>query len=242
MRRILLIIFRNFFRLPYAFFGLCYYAWRTNKYSEERKYSFIKKFTRWIVTSGRVNLEVHGQENIPEENGFMFFPNHQGLFDGFAIVEACPVSFSTVYKKELKNIPFLKQMFACVKAIALDRKDVWQGADVIKQVTKEVKDGRNYMIFAEGTRSQNENQLLDFKGGSFKSAIRAKCPIMPVALIDSYRVFDTGSITRATVQVHFLDVLYYEDYKGLSAVKVAGLVKSAIENTIAEYSIENNSR
>jgi len=236
MKRILLIIIRNIFRLPYIYFRLFYYALRTNNYSDEHKYAFIKKFTKWIVSAGRVNIEIYGLENIPEENGFMFFPNHQGLFDGFAIVEACPVPFSTVYKQELKNIPFLKQLFTCVKAISLDRKDVWQGADVIKQVTKEVKDGRNYMLFAEGTRSRNKNQLMDFKGGSVKSAVRAKCPIMPVALIDSYKVFDTGTIAKVTVQVHFLDVLYYEDYKELSAVKIADLVKGAIENTIAEYS------
>ena len=164
-----------------------------------------------------------------------FLKTHQGLFDGFAIVDACSMPFSTVYKKELQNIPFLKQIFACVKAIALDRGDIRQGLAIIQQVTKEVKAGRNYMIFAEGTRSLSKNQLLDFKGGSFKSAMKAKCPIVPVALIDSYKVFDTGSTERTTVQVHFLDALRYEDYRGLSTVEVAELVKAAIEKAITEH-------
>ena len=235
MKRILIIILRNILRLPYVYFGMCYYARRADKHSEEHKYAFIKKIARWIVSAGRVNIEVHGQEKLPAENGFMFFPNHQGLFDGFAIVEACPVPFSTVYKKELRNIPLLKQIFACVKAVSLDRDDIKQGLAVIQQVTKEVQSGRNYMIFAEGTRSRNENELLDFKGGSFKSAVKAKCPIVPVALIDSYKVFDTGSISKTTVQVHFLDALHYEDYQGLSTVQVAELVRTAIERAIAEY-------
>ena len=235
MKRIVLIILRNILRLPYVYFGLCYYAWRTDKYSDERKYAFIKKIARWIVTAGRVKIDVYGQENLPAENGFMFFPNHQGLFDGFAIVEACPAPFSTVYKKELKNIPLLKQIFACVKAIALDREDIRKGLAVIQQVTNEVQTGRNYMIFAEGTRSRNKNQLLDFKGGSFKSAIKAKCPIVPVALIDSYKVFDTGSIAKATVQVRFLEPLLYEDYVGMGTAQVADYVKTAIEKTIAEH-------
>ena len=236
MKRIILIIIKNLFRLPYAYFGLCYYAWRTNKYSENRKYAFIKKITAWIVSTGKVNVEVYGRENIPEIDGFMFFPNHQGLFDGFALVEACPTPFSTVYKKELRNIPFLKQILTCVKAIELDRGDVRQGLAVIQQVTKEVQEGRNYMIFAEGTRSRNKNQLLDFKGGSFKSAVKAKCPIVPVALIDSYKVFDTDSISRTIVQVHFLEAIYYNDYKELSTVQIAELVKASIEKTIAAHS------
>ena len=86
-------------------------------------------------------------------------------------------------KKEVANIPFLKQVFACMKAIPLDRSDIRQGMKVILQVSEEVKNGRNYLIFAEGTRSKNQNHLLDFKGGSFKSAVKAKCPIVPIALI-----------------------------------------------------------
>ena len=39
---------------------------------------------------------------------------------------------------------------------------------------KEVKQGRNFLIFAEGTRSRQGNKLLDFKGGSFKAATKGK--------------------------------------------------------------------
>ena len=60
------------------------------------------------------------------------------------------------------------------------------------QCHKEVKNGRNYLIFAEGTRSKHGNHPQEFKGGSFKAAMKAKCPIVPVALIDTYKAFDTG--------------------------------------------------
>lgn len=122
-----------------------------------------------------------------------------------------------------------------MKAIALDRDDVRQAMKVILQVSEEVKNGRNYLIFAEGTRSRKGNQLLDFKGGSFKSAIKAQCPIVPVAIIDSYKSFDTNSIKKLTVQVHFLKPLLYEDYKDMKSTEIAKWVKSRIEETIAEY-------
>ena len=140
----------------------------------------------------------------------MFFPNHQGLYDVLAIIEACPRPFSVVAKKEIGNIPFLKQVFACMKAYMLDREDVRQAMQVIIDVTKEVKKGRNYLIFAEGTRSKKGNKIGNFKGGSFKSATKAQCPIVPVALIDSFKPFDTNSIRPVTVQVHFMKPLYYE--------------------------------
>ena len=237
MKRILLIIIRNFYRLPYIYFALRHYAKHTDTYSDEQRFSIIRKISKYIVSSGRVDIEVFGQENLPKENGFMFFPNHQGLFDAFAIVEACPMPFSTVYKKELKNIPLLKQILTCVKAVCLDRDDLRQGMVAIHQVTEALLEGRNYMIFAEGTRSRKENQVQEFKGGSFKSAMKAKCPILPVALIDSYKVFDTSSIARTTVQVRFLKTLYYEDYKDLNTTQIAAFVKESIEKAITKYEI-----
>ena len=87
-----------------------------------------------------------------------------------------------------------------MKAYALDRDDVKQAMKVIMTVSKEAAQGRNFLIFAEGTRSR-DNQLLEFKGGSFKAAIKARCPIVPIALIDSYKSFDTNSIKPLTVTV-----------------------------------------
>ena len=78
-----------------------------------------------------------------------------------------------------------------------------QSMQVIIQVTKEVKAGRNYLIFAEGTRTKDPNKSMNLKGGSFKPAVKAKCPIVPVALIDSYKSFDTKSIEKVNVQVPF---------------------------------------
>lgn len=55
---------------------------------------------------------------------------------------------------------------------------------------------------------------------------------MPVALIDSYKAFDTGSIDELTVQVHFLKPLYYEEYKDMKTTEIAAEVKQRIEETI----------
>lgn len=234
MKRILLMVFRNILLVPYMWIRLCYRAAHTEKYTEENQYAFLK----WIVIhanrGGNVHIDVHGAENIPSQNGFMFYPNHQGLYDVLAVLEACPVPFSVVAKKEIKNIQFLKQVFACMKAYMLDREDVRQAMKVILDVSDEVKKGRNYLIFAEGTRSKCGNRIGDFKGGSFKAATRAKCPIVPVALIDSFQPFDRNTIAPVTVQVHFLKPIEYEDYKAMKTTEIAALVHDKIQKTIDE--------
>ena len=234
MKRILLMVIKNILLVPWMWIKLCYHAKHTDKYTEEEQYKMLRFITLHANKGGNVKIDVHGVENLPEENGFMFFPNHQGLYDVLAIIEACPRPFSVVAKKEIADIQFLKQVFACMKAYAIDREDVKQSMQVIIQVTKEVKAGRNYLIFAEGTRTKDPNNVHEFKGGSFKCAVKAKCPIVPVALIDSYKSFDTKSIEKVTVQVHFLKPLLYEEYKDMKTVEIAQEVRARIEKVIKE--------
>lgn len=233
-----MMVLRNLLFVPYGWFKLCYYASHVEKYTEEERYALLQYIDRRANWGGRITIDAHGVENIPDKDGFMFFPNHQGLYDVLAIIQACPRPFSVAMKKEVQDIPFLKQVFACMKAIAIDREDIRQSMKVIQQVTKEVKSGRNYLIFAEGTRSKRGNKLGEFKGGSFKSAMKAQCPIIPVALIDSYKSFDTSSIAKLTVQVHFLKPIPYEEYKDMKSTEVAKMVKERIEDTISKF--ENN--
>ncbi|MBY0758680.1 lysophospholipid acyltransferase family protein [Sellimonas caecigallum] len=235
MKRIIMMVLRNLLFVPYGWFKLCYYASHVEKYTEEQRYSLLKYIDGKANKGGNVHIDVYGKENIPEQNGFMFFPNHQGLYDVLAIIEACPTPFSVVAKKEIANIPFLKQVFACMKAYMIDREDVRQAMEIIVNVTKEVKKGRNYLIFAEGTRSKQGNQPGEFKGGSFKAATKAKCPIVPVALIDAFKPFDTNTISPVTVQVHFLKPMLYEEYKDMKTTEIAQEVKRRIEEVIREY-------
>lgn len=228
------MVFRNIFLVPYAWCRLCYRAAHVNKYTEEDMYEFLRWIDLHANKGGNVHIDAHGVENIPEQNGFVFFPNHQGLYDVLAVIEASPRPFSVVAKKEIANIPFLKQIFACMKAFMLDREDVRQAMEVIINVTKEVKKGRNYLIFAEGTRSKNGNRVGTFKGGSFKCATKSKCPIVPVALVDSFKPFDMNSAAPVTVQVHFLKPLLYEDYKDMKTTEIAELVQERIQTMINE--------
>ena len=133
-----------------------------------------------------------------------------------------------------------KQIARLLHAKAMDRSDVRQSMTVIREVAEEVKKGRNYIIFAEGTRSREGNKLLSFKGGAFKSAVYAKCPIVPVAIIDSYKAFDIHSVKKMTAQIHYLEPLTYEEYKGLKTVEIAAIVKERIEAAIAQYTLENS--
>ena len=235
MKRILLMVFRNIFRVPAMWIKLCYMAKHPEKFTDEQHNKMFKYIVKRANIGGNVTIKAFGLENVPEKNGFMFFPNHQGMYDMLAVLHVFPRPVSCVYKIELKDIPFLKQIASCMKAFFLDRDDVRQSMKVIMAVADEVKKGRNYLIFPEGTRSKDGNNVGEFKGGSFKAATKTKCPIVPVALIDSFKPFDTNSIKPVTVQVHFLEPLYYEEYKDMKTTEIAEEVRRRIVETIDKY-------
>lgn len=237
MVRILLMVLRNFFRVPGAWIKLCRYAKHTEEYPELEKWQHIQYILRRAVTSGNIDLQVHGVENIPKENGFLMYGNHQGMFDVLAIAATCDNPLAAVLKKELAQVPFLKQIIACTHSFAMDREDIKQSMEVIVNVIKEVKKGRNYLIFPEGTRSRMGNKMLEFHGGSFKCALKSKCPVLPVAFIDSFKVLDQKGCKPVTVQIHYLEPILYEEYKDMNTVELAALVRSRIEETISKYAV-----
>lgn len=229
-----MMVLRNIILVPYMWIRLCWHATHVDKYTLTEHFKILRYIVAHANKGGNVKIESYGKENIPKEDGFMFFPNHQGMYDVLAIIDACDNTFSVVAKKEVANVPLLKQTFACTKSYMMDREDIRQSMQVIMNVANDVKNGKNFLIFPEGTRSKNGNVIGEFKGGSFKAATKARCPIVPVALIDSFKPFDTNTISQVTVQVHFMEPLYYEDYKDMKTTEIASTVHDRIQKKINE--------
>lgn len=225
------MVFRCIFNLPFWLIRIRQLC-NIQKYDPQTRYGFLHKIIPIIIKRGRIKIHVTGLENIPEENGYILFPNHQGLFDALAVIQTHSKPLVTVMKKEVKDIIVIKHVITMLEAEIIDREDIRQSMQVIMNMARRVQAGENFIIFAEGTRSKDGNNLLDFKGGSFKSATKAKCPIIPVAIIDSYKAFDTGEIKKLTVQIHYLKPLYYNDYKDMKSTEIAELVSGMIKEKI----------
>lgn len=235
MNRIVTMVLKNFPIVPGAWQKLCRYAKHPEKYSEEEMYRHIQYILKRAVRGGNIDLQVSGTENIPKEGGFMLYANHQGMFDVLAVAATCDIPVGAVLKKELYDIPFLHQVAICTKSFPMDREDVRQSLTVIQSVIREVKAGRNYLIFPEGTRSRNGNQMGQFHSGSFRCATRSKCPIVPVALVDSFKVLDQKGSKPVTVQIHYLKPICWEEYGNLKTTELAALVKERIAQTIEAH-------
>ncbi len=234
MNRIVTMVLRNLWIVPYLWIKLCRYARNPDKYPELERWKHLQRIMRRAIIGGRVNLTVTGQENIPTDGGFMLYSNHQGMFDVLAVAATCDVPLGAVLKKELYNIPFVHQVALSTKSFPMDREDVRQSLTVIQAVTEEVKKGRSYLIYPEGTRSRKGNEMLDFHPGSFRCATKSQCTVVPIALIDSFRVLDEPGSKPVSMQIHYLKPIEYEEYAGMKPAELAQLVKSRIAEKIQE--------
>ena len=239
MKRIVYMVIMNLFYAPIWLTTIARMAREDDSHTVQERYDYIVRMVKRIIKWGRVTVKVQGQENIPGENGFILFPNHQGLFDMLALYSTCPNPISVVIKKEAANWILVKQVLGATRSLSMDRNDMKDQAKVILEVAKRVKGGENFVIFAEGHRSRKENQILEFKRGTFKAATKAKCPIVPVALINSFRPFDINSLKRENVEIHYMEPIYPDQYIGMNTTEIAHLVHDKIQEEINKNLREN---
>ncbi len=206
-----------------------YYAKHDDKYSEEFRYQYTLKVIRQMMKTGRITTSAYGTENLPKEGGYVMFANHQGKYDALGIMHTHEKPCSVVMDDARSHGPLVREFIDLVQGERMKLHDLRQAAAVIKKVACEVEKGRKFIIFPSGGYEHRNGNFVDpFKPGCFKSAIRAKAPIVPVAIVDSWKVFDLWSLRRIHTQVYYLEPLYYEDYKSMKSVEIAELVYQRI--------------
>lgn len=93
MKRIIYMVFMNLFHAPVWLLKIARMARPGDNHTMQQRYDYIAEMTRRIIKRGRVTIKVTGVEHIPEKDGFMLFPNHQGLFDVLALFQHAPKPF-----------------------------------------------------------------------------------------------------------------------------------------------------
>lgn len=209
-----------------------YVGSRVDEYTEEYRYSMLRHMIAIMKFNSFIHTDVYGEENLPSDGGYVMYPNHQGKYDLLGIVGGHKNPCTFVIDQKRSGIPFAKEITKLLKASPLDKTDMRSQVKTMAEVTNQVKAGRRYIIFPEGGYEDNNNTVHEFLSGTFKCSVKSQTPIVPVALVDSYKVFGINSLMPVKTQVHFLEPIYYDDYKDLSTKQIAELVQGKIENVV----------
>lgn len=190
----------------------------------------------YMNKSSGYETEAFGTENLPVEGGYMLYPNHQGKYDvpGIFATHKKPCSF--VMDEKRSHLVLVSEVMWMVDGKRLELDNPRQTITVFREMAEELKAGRKFILFPEGGYKENNGNVVEpFKAGSFKLAQMAKVPIVPVALVDSYKVFNSDHVGPVKTYVYYLESIPYEEYKGLKSKEIAQMVEDRIKAKIAEH-------
>ena len=178
-------------------------AW---KYAQE----VFRKWTYFTINIIGMEIEVEGFENIPDKT-CVFMGNHQSILDIPVMRYSTQRTLDFVAKKELAKAPLIGYWITHVKSVTIDRDNIREGMKAINQAVNNIKDGYNFTIFPEGTRSK-DGKIHEFKRGSIKIASKSKAPIIPVAIKGTSACFeDSKEFVPGKVKVIFGEAIETEN-------------------------------
>ncbi|RKO66852.1 lysophospholipid acyltransferase family protein [Desulfofundulus salinus] len=148
-------------------------------------YRFARAVCRVILVLIR-RWEVVGAHHLPRSGGVLVVSNHVSYWDPVVVGCALDRQVHFIAKAELFRIPLLGPVIRALGAFPVRR----GGGDrqAIRRALELLKQGRVVGIFPEGTRSKS-GELLEPHLGAAMLALRAKVPVLPVAVLNTRGVF-----------------------------------------------------
>lgn len=216
-----------------------YMAKHRERYTQEQCYRAALKVLRIVRRFCFTKTDCFGEENLPESGGYIMYCNHQGKYDAVGVFLSHKKPATVLMEKKKMQMFPAKQIVGVIGGKPLDFDDMRQQRRVLDEISEEVRNGRRYLIFPEGGYADNKNELKDFHAGCFKCAVDSGCPVVPVAIYDSYKALNQNSLKPCRTQVHFLEPIMPEAYKEMNRKQLCALVKSRISEKLAEIDSKN---
>ena len=160
-------------------------------YKPEKRFAFYR-FLRVILRPIQMLVwptKVIGAENVKKVKGALFTCNHYSKMDSM-------IPYFVLFKKEAHALakyelftnPVAGWFLHKMGAIPVRRGEA--DIEAVKQVLRVLKDGKQLLIFPEGTRNkEGTQQMAEFKTGTARFAIKAKVPVVPMIYYQSPKAF-----------------------------------------------------
>ena len=152
-------------------------------------YKHMQELAKNLIASTGMELEVRGKENLPTKGPVLYTATHKSVFDIVILLTIIDDPSIFIGKKEVQKMPFVNKWFNALGCIYIDRDDMRKALQSILEGISELKSGQSIVLFPEGTRNMS-NEIRPFKEGGFKLATKTKVPVVPIALSNTYKVFE----------------------------------------------------
>lgn len=218
MRRLQSILFYAFFALssvPLFLIALLVWAVTT---PFDRNGRILHLFScAWAQLYFWVNpmwrLKVEGREHLPWEGGAVLVSNHESVAD-ILVLFGLFSPFKWVSKQSNFKIPLIGWNMRLNRYVPLVRGSRESVLKMLRECEKWLARGVPVLMFPEGTRSP-DGHVQPFKDGAFHLAMKAKVPIVPIALSGTARTLPKHGFVlreRANCRVKVLEPIRPEEF------------------------------
>lgn len=144
---------------------------------------------RGILAFSGIRTQVTDRAHLDPTRPYVFVANHQNLLDILALSAALPYPFGFLAKAELARVPFLGAAIRNSASVFIDKSDPRLAVLSLKSAGERIRNGMSVLVFAEGMRSFRR-ELLPLKKGAFAVAVEAGVEMVPVTVVDAYRLMN----------------------------------------------------
>lgn len=194
--------------------------------TQEKINQELKLYPKHYLGFRRIKVVKHGNQPSPDQ-ACIYISNHQSMNDIFITIAAVNRPFRFIAKKELFT-SFISGTFMKMSAsYPLDRDDARQSLQILKEAVTDVKAGYSVLAFPEGTRSHRK-EMLPFKDGIFAMLKKAKAPIVPLYIKESFNE------KQKAFHVYFAESLNPSDYENLKGSELSEKVFMIMEDLMSK--------
>lgn len=160
-------------------------------------------------------------DRVPSSGGLLVIANHTSHLDPPIVSMALRRrAMRSIARSGLFKHPFFAKLIGALGAIPIREN---QGdMHAMRLAIDQIEQGRVVVVFPEGSRSP-DGELTEFKRGCWLMISRAKCDVLPMAIVGAYETWPRDRAVprlfppRGGIGIEVGHVIPYADLQGLSA-------------------------
>jgi 1-acyl-sn-glycerol-3-phosphate acyltransferase len=151
------------------------------------QHRIAQSWARASMRCGGSRVLIVGAENLRKHPVAVYASNHLSYMDTPAIFSSLPFQFRIVARSSLWGVPFIGWHLNRSGQIPVNVSNPRASVSSLSGGVKTLKEGMPLFIFPEGGRSRS-GHLSPFLNGPAFMAIRARVPLVPMALTGTYEL------------------------------------------------------
>jgi len=163
---------------------------------------------RWGVAWGKCAVKMGGLKieadmgDIDPNGHYVFIGNHLSNLDIPVLFNQLPKNrIRFVAKHSLFKLPIYGKALAQSGHICVDRENRRAAMKSLNDAVEKAKAGISPVIFPEGTRNKNPEELMEFKTGAMIIALKSGLPVVPIVVANTNKVMRPGKCTIENRQI-----------------------------------------